>query len=57
MDKFSIHLFDSGEPEWLFNEKCYYGHIVVGEFNEQFHSPVEYWTASEYRNQWIETPV
>ncbi len=54
MDKFSIHIFDSAEPEWLYNEKCYYGQIVIGEFSEQFNSPIEYWNASDYRKQWTE---
>jgi hypothetical protein len=49
---FSIDFLNDAKPTAVLEELCLYGNISVGEFSERFASPVGFWRAEDYRDQW-----
>lgn len=41
-----------GEPSIEFNELSIRGRITLGEFSEEFATPLVFWTVDDYRKQW-----
>ena len=43
-----------GDPRLEFGEPARRGRITLGEFSEEFVAPLVFWTADDYRRQWVE---
>jgi hypothetical protein len=53
MKNFNIEVV-SKKPKKINKELVYIGRITIGDFQENFHMPLDSWTVEEYKQQWKE---